>query len=924
MKSSNFPSSGRAFRAFLLGASALTCSVAAQAQAGSEDTAEAADDDSVILVTGSRIAADGFNAPTPVTALDDQQLTATAPSTVADALRALPSLANTSGPQRNSGTTNGGQSFLNLRSLGSGRTLTLLDGRRFPVSALTGSVDVNLIPSALIQRVEIVTGGASAAYGSDAVAGVVNFILDRRFEGVRLDTHFGVTHHGDNEEFKVSGAFGTSFADDRAHLVVAGEYYDTEGVEPIDRDWSSKGNFFINGPAGGPTRILATNVLTVGTVGGMILNGNGGSAAANAAIGGIQFLPDGTQAPYSFGSYRSGSQQIGGDGINSELLQAIARPLTRHNVFGRLDYEVAPAITIYAEGQYGQSETSYVNGSNRNQIGNVLTIKRDNAFLPQNILDRMVATGVTTLTFLRHSLDRGPVYTVNEASTYRYVLGAEGEVGSWNWDAYYQHGRSKQDNNIYNMMIVPRMTQAIDSIRVNGVAVCRDQSNGCVAFNPFGENAPSAAALDWTRGTSTSVSTLSMDNAAVNFSGDLLEGWAGPISLAFGAEYRHEDALVTADPLSQSFSFLFGNPQPWSGRVSVKEGYVETNVPLLRDMAIAQELDVNAAARLTDYSTSGSIWSWKVGLSYVPFEGLRFRGTRSRDIRAPNVNELFSGGRQFTATITDPFNNNVVVNGIPTIAGGNPNLVPEVANTLTLGVVVEPLQVSGLSFSVDYYDIKVSNAISTIQPQQLMDQCFAGNAFACSVIIRNGQTITRILQAPINLASQHARGLDFELAYRADVGDLIGPNTQFSARAIVGYLDKLEGTVPGSPPVDRAGEVGISPTPHWSGSSQVRLSSDRLGLFVQGRYIGGGAWDITKGPNDVDLQHISAQVYFDTQVSYRLPYLDDGVELFVDVRNLFNNSPPIAPANANIAFATNTALYEMIGTNFRVGARVRF
>lgn len=924
MQSSIFPSSGRAFRALLLGASALTCSVAAQAQAGAEDAAETSADDSIILVTGSRIAADGFNAPTPVTALDDQQLTSTAPSTIADALRSLPSLANTSGPQRNSGTTNGGQSFLDLRSLGRERTLTLLDGRRFPVSALTGSVDVNLIPSALVQRVEIVTGGASAAYGSDAVAGVVNFILDREFEGVRLDTHFGITPHGDNEEFKISGAFGTSFADDRAHLIVAGEYYDTKGVEPIDRDWSSQGNFFINGPAGGPTRILASNVLTVGTYGGMILNGNGGTAAANAAIGGIQFLSDGTQAPYSFGSYRSGSQQIGGDGINSELFQSIARPLTRHNVFGRLDYEVAPAITIYAEGQYGQSETTYVNGTNRNQIGNVLTIKRDNAFLPQNILDQMVATGVTTLTFLRHSRDRGLVTTVNEASTYRYVLGAEGEIGSWNWDAYYQHGRSKQDNNIYNMMIVPRMTQAVDSIRVNGVAVCRDQSNGCVAFNPFGENAPSAAALDWTRGTSTSISTLSMDNAAVNFSGDLLEGWAGPISLAFGAEYRREDALVTADPLSRSFSFIFGNPQPWSGRVSVKEGYVETNVPLLNGVPGAEELDLNAAVRLTDYSTSGSIWSWKVGLSYVPVDGLRFRGTRSRDIRAPNVNDLFSGGRQFTATITDPFNNNVVVNGIPTIAGGNPNLVPEVANTLTMGVVIEPMQVSGLSFSVDYYDIKVNNAISTIQPQQLMDQCFAGNSFACSVIIRNGQTITRILQAPINLSSQHARGLDFELAYRSDVGDLIGPNTQFSARAIVGYLDKLEGTVPGSPPIDRAGEVGISPTPHWSGSTQLRLSSDRLGLFAQGRYIGGGAWDITKGPNDVDLQHISPQFYLDAQVSYRLPYFNDGVELFVDVRNLLNNTPPIAPANANIAFATNTALYEMIGTNFRFGARVRF
>ena len=923
MKTMRFTARSRAFKAILLGAGALTFSAAAHAQnAGDEESADSAD--SVILVTGSRIASSGFNAPTPVTSLDEQQITATAPSTIADSLRSLPSLTNTTGPQRNSGTTNGGQSFLNLRSLGSGRTLTLLDGRRFPVSALTGSVDVNLIPSALVQRVEIVTGGASAAYGSDAVAGVVNFILDKEFEGVKLDTHFGITEHGDNEEFKVTGAFGSAFAGGAGHVLLAGEYFNTEGVEPIDRDWSSQGNFFINGPAGGPTRILSSNVLTVGTYGGMILNGNGGTPAANAAIGGIQFLPDGTPAPYSFGSYRAGSQQIGGDGVNTELYQSIARPLNRKNVFGRVEFEIAPTVSIYAEGQYGESETTYANGANRNQIGNALTIRPDNAFLPQSIKDQMAANGITSLTFLRHSADRGLVTTVNNASTYRFVGGFEGQLGDWNWETYYQHGRSQQDNNILNMMIVPRMNQAVDSILVNGAAVCRDQSNGCVAFNPFGLNAPSDAALDWTRGTSTSVSTLNMDNVAANLSGDLFEGWAGPISVALGGEYRSEEANVTSDPLSTSFSFIFGNPQPWSGKVEVAEGYVETNVPLLSDTPGFQELDFNGAVRVTDYSTSGSIWSWKAGLSWVPFDGLRLRGTRSRDIRAPNVNELFSTGRQFTATINDPFNNNVRVNGIPTIAGGNPALRPEVANTLTLGVVIQPLQVPGLSFSVDYYDIKVTDAIATIAPQQLLDQCFAGNDFACNLIVRNGTTITRINQLPVNLDSQVARGVDFELAYRSDVGNLIGQDTQLSLRAIAGYLDKLESQTPGSPAIDRAGEVGISPTPHWQGTTQLRLSSETMGLFLQGRYIGGGAWDVTKGPNDVDLQHIPAVFYVDAQVSYKLPVLDRGIELFFDVRNLFDKDPPIAPANANIAFATNTALYEMIGRNFRLGARIRF
>lgn len=933
LEMANFSARNRLALAMLVSASAVSLSSAAFAQsvAPEEPSAAVADgaDSAEITVTGSRISRDGFSTPTPVTALNEEQLVQTAPSTVADALRAIPALVNTSGPQRNSGTTNGGQAFLNLRSLGAERTLTLLDGRRFVTSALTGSVDANLIPSALIERVDIVTGGASAAYGSDAVAGVVNFILNKTFSGAKLDAHYGITDEGDNQEYKISGAVGTAFAGGRGHIVVAGEYYDTEGARPENRDWSRRGYNFINGPAGGPTRILSPNVLTVGTFGGMILNGNGGTAAANAAIGGVQFLPGGTIAPYSFGSYRSGSQQIGGDGVNSELYQELARPLNRQNIFGRAQFEISSDVTAFVEGQYGLSKTDYVNGTNRNQIGNTLTIRPDNAYLPVSIRNQMLASGVTSLTFVRHSRERGYVHTQNEASTYRYVVGAEGKIADWKWNVYYQHGRSKQNNDILNMMNVPRMNLAVDAVVSGGQIVCRstltNPTNGCVPFNVFGEGAPSTAALDYVFGTSNSVSTLDMDNVAANFSGDLMQGWAGPISLAFGAEYRRDKAVVTADDESKKSAWLFGNPQPWSGAANVKEAYVETQIPLLADQAMFDSLDLNAAYRIADYSTSGSISSWKLGLNYVPFKGLRFRGTRSRDIRAPNVNELFSAGRQFTATVNDPFKSNVVVAGLPFLAQGNRSLMPEVANTLTVGAVIEPVQIPGLSLSVDYYDIKVRDAISTVSAQQLVDQCFAGNQFACSQTERNASgNLVRIYQTPINLASAVVNGVDFETAYRTSAGTILGPDTQFSIRTVVSYLGKLQTVVPGSPAINRAGEVGLSPTPHWSGNTQIRLSGDNAGVFLQGRLIGGGKYDVTKTAADLNLLHINPVFYLDAQVSYKLPVMDRGVEVYFDVRNLLDRDPPVAPANANIAMATNSSLYDLLGRTFRLGLRVRY
>lgn len=902
----------------------------AGAEAGSQQAPDGQDAATTtvdeIVVTGSRIQQAGFTAPTPVTVLGNEQLVRAAPSTLAEGLRQLPALTNMSGPQRNSGTTMGSQSFLNLRSLGATRTLTLLDGRRVVATNLTGSVDLNLLPAGIVQRIEVVTGGASAAYGSDAVAGVVNFILDRQFTGLKGEVSAGIAQEGDNEELRATLSAGTSFAGGRGHLLLSGEYYSNEGIATGAREWARQGWGFINNPNAPPTLTLQRNVLTVGTHGGMITGGSGGSAADNAFFRGIQFLPGGVVAPYDFGQFTTATQQVGGDGVPTELIQEINRPLDRGSVFGRASFDVTNDITLYAEGLYGNSSSTVDNSWNRHQTANPITIRQDNAYLPTSIRDEMVARGVTSLTMLRFSSERGMAKTQVDSETYRGVAGVDANFRGLTLNAYYQYGRTVQDNATLNSEIVPRFTQAVDAVLDpgSGQIVCRstltNPNDGCVPFNVLGVGSPSEAALNYTRGTSWSHAVIEQDVAAINLAGPLFDGWAGPISFAIGGEYRTERARITTDEISPTGAFLFGNPTPWSGRYHVKEAYAELVVPVLRDVPLVRELDLNAAARITDYSTSGAVETWKVGLSYRPFDDLRFRATRSRDIRAPNLSELFQAGRLNISSVDDPANGNIRVIGIPTLNTGNPDLTPEIADTLTFGAIYTPSWLPGFNLSVDYYDIEIADAIGAIGAQTAVDQCFAGVAAACAVVVRDANNnIIRFNAFPINLASAKVNGVDIEASYRRDVG----PGT-LNLRALAAYIGKQEQTTPGATPIDRAGEVGISNFPHWQGVAQASYDTDRFGGYLQMRYVGGGRYDVTRGPEVIDLQDISAQAYLDGQISYRPDFGDRSVELFLNVRNILDKGPPVAPAAGNVPVAANVTLHDSFGRLFRVGARFRF
>jgi len=884
-----------------------------------------------IVVTGSRIAT-GATAATPVTIVSAAALQRGAPSTPVAALRDLPALSATATSTRNppsGGASNGGASFLDLRGLGPSRTLTLVDGKRFVPATSTGLVDANLIPSALLDRIDLVTGGGSAAYGSDAVAGVVNFVLNTKLEGIRAKAQTGISGKGDNAEKLFTFAAGHEFLDGKLHVTVGGEYYRNDGVGPAARDWARTGVNIINNPAGPPAQVLATNARIRATTGGYVVGGNGGTPAANAAFTGLMFGPGGVVQPYDFGTLTTSGTQSGGSGFDTTTTQPLNRPNNRKTLYGHVDYEVAPDWEIYGEGSWGEVRANYINGPNLHLGATNLTIQRDNAYLPASLRAQMLATGVTSLTVSRVDSEDGYLFSHNRERVSRGIGGVKGQIGSWSVDAFFSYGDARARNAVSGNTILARYTQAVDAVtNPAGQIVCRstltNPTDGCVPFNIFGAGSPSAAAVGYTTGTAIAKTHNTLKDTGVNASGTLLEGWAGPIKAAAGFEARWDTSATTSDALSQTRAFNIQNVLPWSARQTVQEGYIEAQIPLLRDLPFARELGIDLAGRRTHYSTSGSVNTWKVSGSWKPVEDVRFRITRSRDIRAPSLSELYVAGTQDVFNGTDPLKGNTQVFRVLQLTSGNPTLKPEISNTITYGVVVQPSFVHGLTASVDYYDIKINGAIATLTAQNLLNQCAAGLATACSNFVRDsGGNLTTVLLRPINYASFQTRGIDIDVNYSVPIDTWFNAAGSLNIRSVTNHLIHQKLSNPGFATQEQAGDVGLFANPKWRNTTQFTYAQGGFTGFLQTRYIGGGIVDSVKAAAGTLLnQHVNGRLYVDGQISYKIDR--SPIELYLNVRNLLDKAPPIFPSGSTSNPAqTNGSLFDMVGRMFTVGVNVK-
>lgn len=942
---------------FIALAASLAAPSAAQAQ-----TAPAATPVDEIVVTGTRVVRDGYQAPTPLTVMDAEQIRASAPANVADFVNELPALSGSTEPQNSNSAISsgaGGINALNLRGLGNARTLVLLDGQRSVGSTITGSVDVNNLPQMLISRVDVVTGGASAAYGSDALSGVVNFVLDKDFTGLSVEADAGITTYGDDKSWKLGIAYGTPFASDRGHLLLNGEVANKKGIFGVPRDWAEQGIYLITNPAygtgAGQTRTVPERIIVSGAG---VSNATFGGIITNSALAGTAFDPSGQPYQFAYGSPRLDPWMVGGQAMANQAntFNTLDPSEVRQGVFTRASYDVTDTIEVFVQGAWNYSHGKSLSG-HQYHLGNLL-VRADNAFLPQSVRDRAVAAGVTQFNVGKFVGDFAVRGTDNDRTTRRVVAGANGSFGAfdsdWSWDAYYQHGETSTSENLPEIGNNAKFARAFDAVRgANGAIVCRVNADAvttnddpaCVPFNLFGENVNSQAAIDYVTGDPHRNQKFVQKVMAVSFSGEPLSLWAGPVSLAFGAEHRKE-SVAGAVPTEYEAGWFVGNYRASFGDYNVTEGFVETVIPLANGEAWADSLDLNAAVRATDYSTSGFVATWKVGTTYAPIEDVRFRVTRSRDIRAPNLSELFQAGGANTNNVTDPFNGNAVTQ-YQGLATGNPNLQPEKADTWGLGVVVSPSFVPGFTASFDYFNINVKDAIGSVAAQEIVDRCFRGDTVYCAAITRGPNAsgvlvIQQIRSQPFNLVTRQNRGFDVDLSYRTSLDQMaesLAGNVTLRALA-TRYLENYsEDGI--AAPTDTVGQMTGDGPARWRYRLSAGYDLDPINVILTARGVSAGVYDNTNiecstacpvsttlnrtvGEND-----IKGAWYFDLSLTYKFLENDDGdeAEAFLNVRNIADTDPAlVAQGPAGTSFLgqpANATLYDTLGRTFRAGVRFK-
>lgn len=904
-----------------------TISVAAAQVAGVETgqvgNAQALPEESMeIVVTGSRIARSGFEQPTPTTILGADQLARQATPNVADAINTLPQLrASLTSTTNTSVAAVVGKNVLDLRGLGGQRTLVLVDGKRFVAGTLEGVVDLNFIPQALVESVDIVTGGASAAYGSDAVAGVVNLRLNKSLEGMRVALQGGITDHGDYRNYLASIALGHGFADGRGRVTLSAESAENSGITSIrKRDWAAGGPGTIANPAYTATNDEPRNLLVPAGV--RFSNSSTGGVINSGPLAGIQFGPGGVPLPFRYGSLVTGRTMIGGDGAYMSQDLPIAAATKRKAFFGRASYEFSDALEVFAEGYFARTSADTLSATREDTA---ITIRNDNAFLPDSIRTAMADNGISTFTMGRFSSDYGSTSTVGRDRSLRGVLGVTGKIGgTWSYEAFYTRGHTEQRTHGYGIRLINNYAFALDSVvdPLTGAAVCRNlaaRAAGCVPINLFGDGSPSPQAVDYVTADLFRLAKLDQHVVGGLVRGDLFDSWAGPVSVAVGSEYRREKVDFTTDTNASSFLLATGNSVPWRGGVHVKEVFGEAVVPLARDMSFARSIDLNLAGRMTDYSTSGTVATWKAGATWEVNDFIKFRGTISRDIRAPSLVDLFSGDIQNLVNIVDTrLNENYQAR---TITGGNRFLDPERAITKTVGVVVTGL-IPRLRASIDYYDIQVKDALSTLTPDTIIRRCETDTPSLCSFITRDaGDKITFIRVAPANLQSIRNTGFDFELDYSFP---LAGGTVRI--HPTVNYVDRLTyadgvNTVRLDGSIATPFRFGTNGVPRWRGSFMGSYDHGPLSLNLLVRYIGSANLNNSYTSKDFNILRVPSVVYADTSLSYRFDEVKGVPQVFFKINNLFDKDPPLTDG---AFFGTNPTMYDVVGRTYSLGVRMSF
>ncbi len=980
----------RALRTVQLGgAAAFVINILSLSAAAAQDNSVAPPVEQVV-VSSSRITSAGFNAPTPTTVLSADDIEKQAESNVFTTVTELPSLLGSTGTATgNHGTSGGtnGLSAFGIHGVGTTRALTLIDGQRVVPANIGGTVDVSQFPQLLIQRVDVVTGGASASWGSDAVSGVVNFVLDNKFTGVKGNLLTGISTYGDAENVTLQTAGGTSFANGRGHIVASFEYsyeagigtgtYGTGCVQAAGRCWYSAPAILplsiANTPPGSPEYTYATNTEDYQeTKYGIITRG---------PLQGLAFNADGTTYHFNYGPGQTPNHDatgtvtncaspfcVGGDTTNNFGAGAtLVGSLVRGNVYTRASYDIG-STELWAAFIGSQVRTRNVSmiGTYRPDY---FTIQCDNAYLPASVTQACATNKISSfmLGTLNASLPRNPTI-VNQRDLWRYTVGADGAFRlfgkDWTWSGYAEHANNNSSVLVHNILLTPYFKFATDAVRAaDGTIVCRSaaaQAIGCQPYDLFGDFPPSSASLAWMQGGTLSqqigpdqLTHERQEAASISLNGKPLELWAGPVSLATGVEYREEAFKVVGDtdsnggpnvqPLlsTAGSNWVFGNFHNGGGNYHVVEGFMEVDVPLINDTTWGRA-DLDAAGRATGYSAAGYVNTWKAGLTWdTPVDGVRLRALQSRDVRAPNLSELFAPPSGINSSILD-----LVKPGTPNQVNvlnqqqGNTALKPEKSTNTEVGVVFQPSWLPGFSLSADYWRLAIKGEIGSLSNQQEVQLCALGNQAECAALLTvdggppQSSRITTVVLEPFNLATVVTDGIDYEASYQFDLQNWDVPGS-FVLRALASNITKFitNSGIPTTIPVESAGtNTGV--TPHWKVFAQQTYNIDRWSFTVAERWISPGVISgnfiqCTTGcplptANNPTINNNRMPGAFYVDLGGSLDFSENW-DVYFKVDNVANVDPPPAPpiAASPNSDGSNPQLYDVIGRMFHIGVRVR-
>jgi iron complex outermembrane recepter protein len=898
-----------------------------------------------VVVTGTHLQVDGFKSPTPVTVVNSDEIAKRASADLSDVIRELPSVANSSGSTGNSRAgNNAGQNWIQLRGLPLAETLVLIDGRRTTGSGAQGPFDINMIPIGLVDRVELVTGGASAAYGSDAVAGVANIILKNKVEGFSANLQGTDSTYGDDKGFAGGFTYGTGLFGGRARFILGVDASSSDGVGPwyaraFGRAEPSLVSYGLARAAGTPAQGFQNHVeLATGTFGGLVTAG---------PLKGTAFGPGGTPYTFQYGTVL-GSNMYGTTsnyGNNPNSFYNVAPPYSRQTGLARFAYDFNDDTRLLLEVNYGHTAST-----NRQGVLTTSTIVSiDNPYLPAATRAQMLADNLSAITVGRTNSDLG-AYLSHQGDNYLRALAAlSGSItGSWTWEASYVHSQTNLDgrftglrtadiNAAFYAVTGPDGTPVCGNVATNPNlnATTRAQvSAGCVPFNIFGSGSASSAAYaylhQYTQGFEDRLRE-DVVNAIVR--GEPLTLWAGPLSVAAGLEYRRDtlNQIPALDSTNLNGSFVLQNYATYDAGRNVKEAFAEANLPLLSGLPAAQSLDLNAAVRYTDYSDSGGVNTWKVGLTYQPTDEYLVRATRSRDIRAATLFEQYGTGAVSLFPFSNPFTGTT---DTPTFQkGANPNLVPEIANTTTVGFVLQPEWAHGLQLSLDYYHIDISGVLTALFPQDLANGCFKGiEAYCAQLSFDSGHHVTAVKQQLLNLNRLTSNGLDIEALYRLPVHVLAG---QWTVRALATDVMSLKTTDPSGHVTDNAGTFQ---QPHWKGTLSLDYATGPVSTTLYARAFSPIKYSPTLvGPDDPGYSATAANsigrnsfpggVYFDLAARYNGPAVHGADwQLYLTVNNVLNKqaSPDAVAAEISSNSSSPREVYDLIGRLFKAGVRVHF